>query len=201
MIYSVNGTLVHMEQGLAVVECAGVGYACQTTSETLSQIALGEQVRLFTHLYVREDNVELFGFVSREELSAFRLLLSVSGVGPKVALGVLSEMNPQRLALNIAAGDHKALQRAPGVGAKVAQRIILELKDKLGKGAVDFTVPASVERVAEAAANSAASEAINALCVLGYSRADAAAAVATLPPDTSVEDMIRMSLKKLASFK
>lgn len=171
MIYSLHGELIHTEPNLAVVECGGVGYACRTSMNTLKKIggANGEpkEVRLFTQLNVREDAVDLFGFADTAELAAFRQLTSVSGVGPKAALSILSDLTPSKLALCITTGDSKTLTRSPGIGAKIAQRIVMELKDKVAKeqhiSASDF----ASEPVAAEAGNAAA-EAITALCVLGF---------------------------------
>ena len=132
MYYYLNGTVALLEEGLAVVECAGVGYACRTTSHTLSQLRLKEPARLWTYLSVREDAMELFGFATREEKRLFEMLLSVGGVGPKAALSLLSTVPPDQLTLAVMTGNEKALTAAPGVGKKMAQRVILELKDKLG---------------------------------------------------------------------
>ena len=130
MIYSITGKLVCMEPGFAVVEAGGVGYRCSTTTGTLAKLPpRGQEVTLLTHLYLREDVLELFGFFTEEELRCFRLLIGVSGVGPKAALAILSALSPQKLMLAIAAGDAKAV-KAPGVGPKLSQRIILELRDK-----------------------------------------------------------------------
>ena len=137
MLYHVCGTVAEMEPNLAVIDCGGVGYACSTTNYTLSQLKKGDKVKLFTYMNVREDAVELYGFASRSELQSFKLLLGVSGVGPKVGLAILSVMEPERVALAISAGDHKAFKAASGVGPKLAQRIVLELKDKVAKGFVD----------------------------------------------------------------
>ena len=132
MIYSVHGTLLAKELSLAVVECGGVGYACRTTFTTLSQLGnVGETVFLYTALSVREDAVELFGFATKQELQCFRLLTTVSGVGPKAALAILSDLPPDRFLLTVAAGDSKQLTRSKGIGAKTAQRIVMELKDKI----------------------------------------------------------------------
>ena len=134
MIYSVKGELIHKDLSLAVIECGGVGYACRTTYSTLSQIgSVGNNVTLLTYLYVREDNVELFGFLTSQELNCFKMLISVSGVGPKVALAILSDISPEKFAMTIATGDAKAITRTKGVGPKLAQRIVLELKDKIAK--------------------------------------------------------------------
>ena len=130
MIYSVTGKLIAMEPGFAVVEAGGIGYRCSTTTSTLAKLPnRGKEVTLLTHLYLREDVLELFGFYTEEELRCFRLLIGVSGVGPKVALAILSVLTPQKLMLAIAAGDAKAV-KVPGVGPKISQRIILELRDK-----------------------------------------------------------------------
>ena len=134
MYYYVSGVVAHVEPYLAVIDCGGVGYACRTTSYTLSQMKKGDKAKLFTYLSVREDAMDLYGFFSQEELKLFQQLISVSGVGPKAALAILSASSPANLAMSIITGDEKALTRAPGVGKKIAQRVILELKDKLAKG-------------------------------------------------------------------
>ena len=128
MIYSLSGKLVHTESDLAVIECAGVGYACKTTFSTLQQIAGKSEVKLYTHLAVKEDAVELFGFATKEELKSFRMLISVSGVGPKAGLAILSACTPSQFALAVATGDSKAFTKIKGIGTKIAQRIVLELK-------------------------------------------------------------------------
>lgn len=198
MIYSVRGELIHTEPSLAVVECAGVGYACRTTMNTLKQIGgTGGEVRLFTYLHVREDAVDLFGFADTAELSCFKQLLSVSGVGPKAALSILSELNPSKLALCITTGDSKTLTRCPGIGAKTAQRIVLELKDKVAKeqhiSAVDFAAQPSVSE------SNNISEALTALCVLGFPMQQAQNAVAGVDADASVEEIIKYALKRLGN--
>lgn len=200
MIYSLHGELIHTEPNLAVVECGGVGYACRTSMNTLKKIggANGEpkEVRLFTQLNVREDAVDLFGFADTAELAAFRQLTSVSGVGPKAALSILSDLTPSKLALCITTGDSKTLTRSPGIGAKIAQRIVMELKDKVAKeqhiSASDF----ASEPVAAEAGNAAA-EAITALCVLGFALPQAQAALAGASPDSTVEELIKYALKRL----
>ena len=133
MFYYLNGTVAHIEPYLAVIDCGGVGYACRTTSYTLSALKKGEKGKLFTYLSIRQDGVDLFGFATQEELNLFQQLTSVSGVGPKAALSILSASTPANLALSIITGDEKALTVAQGIGKKIAQRIILELKDKLAK--------------------------------------------------------------------
>ena len=128
MFYYLDGTVAYLGPNLAVIDCGGVGYACATTSHTLSRLQQGARAKLFTHLNVKEDGVDLFGFYSQNELSAFRQLIGVSGVGPKAALAILSSSTPDQLALAIVTGDEKVLVAAPGIGKKIAQRIILELK-------------------------------------------------------------------------
>ena len=130
MFYYVNGTVAEIETGLAVIDCSGVGYACATTNYTLSQLKKGERAKLYTYLNVREDAMEMFGFASQSELRSFKMLIGVSGVGPKAALSILSSTTPQQLSMAVVMGDEKALTAAPGIGKKIAQRIILELKDK-----------------------------------------------------------------------
>lgn len=134
MFYYLKGTVAHMAPYLAVVDCSGVGYACRTTHNTLARLKVGESAKLYTHLYVREEIFELYGFATEEEKNCFLELIGVSGVGPKAALSILSSTSPEGLAMSIITGDEKALTVAPGIGKKIAQRIILELKDKLAKG-------------------------------------------------------------------
>ena len=197
MIYSLNGKLIHTEAELAVVECGGVGYACKTTFNTLQKIAGKETVFLYTYMSVREDAVELFGFADKEELKCFRLLTSVSGVGPKAAVSILSGMNSQQFALCVATGDAKALTKMKGIGAKTAQRIILELKDKLAgetisvRGQTGAAAPVNV-----AGANIA--EAVTALEVLGYTEGEALSVLSKLDPSLSVEELIKKALIGLA---
>ena len=143
MFYYVNGVVAETGPNLAVIDCGGVGYACATTNYTLSQLKKGERAKLYTYLHVREEIFELYGFSSQAELNSFKMLIGVSGVGPKAALAVLSSTSPQNLALSIVTGDEKALTAAPGIGKKIAQRIILELKDKLAKEQSSFSAQSS----------------------------------------------------------
>lgn len=132
MIYSITGKVIHTELNMVVIKCNNIGYKCFTTSSTISKLSAGEdEVTLYTYLHVREDALDLFGFADNAELNCFKILISVSGVGPKVGLAILSELSPDKLMIAIASGDVKAIQRAPGVGPKLAQRIALELKDKV----------------------------------------------------------------------
>ena len=195
MYYYLNGTVTLMEEGLAVIECAGVGYACRTTTHTLSQLRLKEPARLWTYLSVREDAMELFGFATREEKRLFEMLLGVGGVGPKAALSLLSTVPPDQLTLAVMTGNEKALTAAPGVGKKMAQRVLLELKDKLGSNLeLDFSGPVSVP-----APDSGAALAMAALAELGYSQAEITAAMKKIPPDvTRTEDIVRHALRAMA---
>ena len=199
MYYYVSGEVAHVEPYLAVIDCGGVGYAFRTTTFTLSQIKKGDKAKLFTYLSVREDAMDLYGFASSEELKLFQQLISVSGVGPKAALSILSAGTPANLALAIITGDEKALTAAAGVGKKLAQRIILELKDKLAKGQ---TVSAAGESVAGPAVTiipqNKLSEASAALAVLGYSQAEMNVALKGIDIDNqSLEQIIRLALKNM----
>lgn len=199
MIYSVNGTVDLIEPNLAVIDCGGVGYACRTTANTMSQLKIGEKAKLLTYLSVREDAVELFGFYDAAELNCFRMLISVSGVGPKAALSILSGMTPQAFALCVASGDSKTLTNAPGIGRKTAERIVLELKDKVSKQDVAAGVKGSAVPIVAAPSNTYA-EAVSALMVLGYSNGEAASALSGLDPSAPSDELIRAGLKKLAKF-
>ena len=200
MYYSLTGKLIHTETGLAVVDCGGVGYKCMTTLTTMSCLPpVGGQVTLYTHLNVREDALNLYGFYSMAELSAFKMLISVSGVGPKSALAILSDMTPDNLALCLASGDSKSLTRAPGIGPKVAQRLILELKDKIK---IDETLSAGIGDVSAQLSKDSSNmgEAVAALVALGYSQSQAVQALAGVSPDSAVDDMIRYGLKAIAKM-
>lgn len=196
MLYRLRGSLIHTEPSFAVIECAGVGYKCYTTMNTQRSLpAIGKEAILYTHMNVREDAVDLFGFSSLAELNCFKLLTSVSGVGPKVGLAILSVLSPEQVAVAVASGDFKTLTMAQGVGNKLAQRVILELKDKLKAlgGGEEVTAAAGV---ASAAGNAA--EAMNALTVLGYTPSDVAPVVAKFDSSLPVEELIRLTLKAMA---
>ena len=194
MLYSVRGKLIAIESNAAVVECGGVGYMCQTTMNTLKAVKLNTEVTLYTYLNVREDAVDLFGFATKAELETFKNLISVSGVGPKAGLAVLSELSPEQVAMAIASDDLKTITRAQGIGKKIAQRIVLELKDKLAKEDSSF---------AQAAQNSVnvstgnVPKAIEALGVLGYSPSDVSPVLATLDSALPVEQLISLTLKQM----
>ena len=200
MFYYLSGTVTHIEPYLAVIDCGGVGYACRTTSYTLSALKKGDKGKLFTHLNVREDAMELYGFATQEELNLFQHLISVSGVGPKAALSILSATSPEGLAMSIITGDEKALTVAQGIGKKIAQRIILELKDKLAKGQLGTS--AGGEQYGETGVTiipeNKSTEAAAALAVLGYSQAEIAVALKGVDMESQkLEEIIRQALKRM----
>ncbi|MCQ2771122.1 MAG: Holliday junction branch migration protein RuvA [Clostridia bacterium] len=200
MFYYLKGTLVVVDQSFAVIDCGGVGYKLSVSATTLSKIAgnIGQVTTLYTYLSVREDAVELMGFYSNEELSAFKMLISVSGVGPKAAMAILSIMTPERFAFTVSSGDSKALAKANGVGGKTAARIILELKDKVAKeiSAVDTETG---ETFAPIPQTGVVTEAISALMVLGYSRSEAERALSGLNLNDTLEHVITAALKKMGT--
>lgn len=201
MFYSLTGKLVYMESGMVAVECGGVAFKCFTSMNTQKDMpAIGANVTVYTHLNVREDAMDLFGFSTKAEMECFKMLTSVSGVGPKVGLAILSEMNAERVALCVAGGDSKSFTRANGVGPKLAQRIVLELRDKVKA----LTVPGAKTGteglsagVISASCNAA--EAVTALSVLGYNPSEAAEVVAKFDSTLPVEELIRLSLRAMAS--
>lgn len=198
MFYYLNGTLAMTDMSTAVIDCGGVGYRLTISGSTLGHLSgkTGENVKLYTHLAVREDDIELFGFFSLEELSAFRMLISVSGVGPKAAMSVLSLLSPEKFAIAVSSGDTKGLSKAPGVGAKTAARIVLELKDKISKE-IKTETSAGDDIVTETD-SSKLGDAMNTLMVLGYTRSEAMTALKKVNIESlSLEDIIRESLKLL----
>ena len=168
MFYYLDGTVAEILPYLAVIDCGGVGYACKTTNTTLAQLKKGQRGKLYTYLDVGENAFGLYGFATANELNSFKLLISVSGVGPKAAVAILSELSPEKVAMAVASGDYKTLTRASGVGPKLAQRIVLEMKDKVGA----LQPSAGMETPADTGAVSAsgnAAQAVSALSVLGFS--------------------------------
>lgn len=202
MIDSVRGTLLAKEPTMAVVECGGVGYACRTTLHTLSGLgALGEEVRLYTHLAVREDSVDLFGFSTRQERNCFEMLISVSGVGPKAALAILSDVTPDRFALLVASGDSKSFTKTKGIGAKTAQRIVLELKDKIAKehmGEIHAAEAFSASAAASLGGDNM-EDAIAALMVLGYTQGEVVPLLAKLDPNLPSQELIKQTLRQIGA--
>lgn len=196
MIYSVKGTLIHIESGFVVVECNGIGFKVNTTLTTQRNVKLNSVVTLYTHMSVREDAMELYGFYSKAELSTFKMLISISGVGPKVALAILSELSSEQIALSVSASDYKTLTRASGVGPKLAQRIVLELKDKIKGISVD-TADGVVTKGSVIADTGNIPKAVQALAVLGYSAADVTPVLSKLDPSMTVEQLIASTLRQM----
>lgn len=215
MIHTLYGRIFESDplSCTVIIECAGVGYRLTVTTNTISHLPTpkfapdgtmleGDMVRLYTHMVVREDSVELFGFYTKEELDMFRLLISVSGIGPKAGMSILSLLTPQKLAAVVAAEDVKAISRAPGVGGKTAARVVLELKDKIAKNFPQFANAADMEGEAPMPKTaggqpSKLSDAREALAVLGYSRSEIAASLKNVNLESSLEDIIRDALQSL----
>ena len=196
MFYYLNGMITTLEANLAVVDCGGVGYACNTTGYTLSQLQVGKPHKLYTYCNIREDAFDIYGFSSKEELSCFNRLIGVSGVGPKAALAILSVLTPGQFSLAVMTGDEKSLTMAQGVGKKMAQRIILELKDKLA-GDLPEQVSAGGAAVPAVAGNKVA-EASAALASLGYSQSEIGLALKGLAVEhLSVEELVRSGLRAM----
>lgn len=198
MIYNVKGKLTYLDQQFVVVECGGVGFKCFTSLNTAKEVGkIGSEINLFTHLAVKEDAMDLYGFSTMQELESFKLLITVSGIGPKAAVSILSELEPNRLALAIASGDIKAITRANGVGKKTAERVVLELKDKMVSTATG-EVSGAVSSAASIVEESSSAEAVAALVALGFGQSDAAVAVGQMDKSLSVDEMIRLGLKQLS---
>jgi len=197
MLYSLKGTLTYTGDGHMAVDCGGVAYLCRTTLSTLSRVGrLGDTVLVYTYMQVRNEALDLFGFADKQELDCFKMLVGVSGVGARIALAILSSMTPESFSLSVAAGDHKPLTVTPGVGKKLAERIILELRDKVGGGSFSTPEAALIGQTAQSAGN--IQEAVSALVVLGYSQTDAVKAISGTPEETPVDQIIKQALKKLA---
>lgn len=199
MLYNIKGKLTVADVNFIVVECGGIGFKCFTTVNTAKTVGeIGKEVNVYTYLTVREDAMDLYGFSTIAELDAFKLLITVSGIGPKAAVAILSELTPDKLALCIASGDSKSITRAQGVGKKTAERVVLELKDKMGSISIAADNSGVVANVLSVSENENATEAVEALVALGYSQSDAAMAVSSLDKSMSVDEMIRFGLKQLA---
>ena len=199
MLYYISGELVMTDQSFVVIDAGGIGYKLTVTGNTLGKLAAqtDKKVKLYTHMAVREDAIELYGFYTTEELHAFRLLISVSGVGAKSAVSILTLMTPERFALAVTTGDTKAIAKASGIGAKTAARIVLELKDKVAKEISGSDADQIPTEVTSGSIGGNLSEAQNALMVLGYTRAEAQYALKGISPDADLEGMIREALRKL----
>ncbi len=196
MIYSLNGKLTYSDPTTAVVECGGVGYGCRVTYNTLQRLPdIGQNVLLYTYLNVREDAVDLFGFFEKEELECFKLLITVNGVGPKAAIAILSELSPNSLRVAISQSDTKTITRAQGVGPKMAQRIVLELKDKVGVAISDEDD--NGVSVSSVSSSDSKNEAVSALVALGYSQSEAQKAISNCDLTKDTEQIIKDALKYL----
>ncbi|MGN0707788.1 MAG: Holliday junction branch migration protein RuvA [Faecalibacterium sp.] len=199
MIYSLSGKIIKKSINAVVISCGGVGYQVQCPSSVAGAMpGVGKEATLYTVMSVTENDISLYGFATEQQQACFEMLTAVSGVGPKVGLAILSVMEPDRVALAISSGDHKAFKAASGVGPKLAQRITLELKDKVARG---FAEGISLEDVAGAASAPAAQgsgQAIAALVSLGYSQSEAALAVAKVDPALPVEEIIKLALRGMA---
>lgn len=200
MIYCLTGKIVKKSMSAVVLNCGGVGYYAQCPASVAGALpGVGKEATIYTVMSVTENDVSLYGFATEQQQACFEMLTAVSGVGPKVGLAILSVMEPDRVALAISAGDHKAFKAASGVGPKLAQRIVLELKDKVAKGFVDGI---SLEDVAGASADTQASQgssqAIAALVSLGYSQSEAALAVSKIDAALPVEEIIKLALRSMA---
>lgn len=196
MFYYIDGKVTELEPNMAVIDCGGVGYALFVTANTLSHISLGERKKLFVSEAIGENNFDLYGFWSKEEKKCFEMLTSVSGIGPKAAMSILSYSTPDALALAIINNNEKALTVAPGIGKKIAQRVILELKDKIGKQ-LD-TTEISLPAVSAPAGNSVMNDVYAALTVLGYAGSDVSAALKKLDTEgMSAEQIIKAVLRQM----
>ena len=198
MFYSLTGTVIFSDLNSVALSCGGVGFRCQTTANTLRDVQNGRELTLFTYLNVREDALDLFGFSTTYELDWFKLLIGVTGVGPKAARAILSELVPEKLAMSISAGDVKAITRAQGVGPKLAQRVILELKDKAKSALSGAEEAQDYASVATANEMPNTKEAIAALTMLGYNRTEASSAVAKLDSSLPTQTLIKQALKLLS---
>lgn len=200
MIYSLTGKVVHTDVNGVAVQCGGVAFYCAASFNTMRKVgAVGSEVTLYTYLSVREDAMDLFGFCDPQELQCFKLLIGVTGVGPKAALAILSQLTPERLALCVASGDAKSITKAQGVGNKLAQRVVLELKDKF-KAEVPAAFGADAEAAGIASASANCEEAVSALEMLGYGRSEASAAVGRLDSALPTEELIRLALRALSKL-
>ncbi len=198
MFYSVTGKIIKTFASAVAVECSGVAFKINTSLNTLKKIGgEGNKATLYTYLSVREDALDLFGFCDEDELECFKLLISVSGVGPKAALSILSLLTPESLALAVASGDAKAVTKAQGVGPKIAERVVRELNGKLSS--FEFSDNGELSDIADVSLNSDKSEAVGALQFLGYSQSEASRAVASVKGDFTVEEVIKKALNILSS--
>ena len=197
MFHHIEGKVTDIGQNFAVIDCSGVGFGLNATTNTLSRLALGEKAKLYTYSHIREDTFDLYGFLDIREKRSFEMLIGVSGVGPKAAVSILSAATPESLAMAVISGNEKALMIAPGIGKKIAQRILLELKDKISKetdGIISVASPGQLNT----GLSTKLSDSASALAVLGYSNAEISHALKDLDMEnTELEDIIRQALKKM----
>ena len=200
MIYNLSGKLTYVDPTFIVIECGGVGFKCFASTTTITSIStVGTNVNVLTYMSVKEDSIDLYGFATQEELNAFKLLISVSGIGPKAAMAILSVLPPDRLSVAVSSGDVKAIQSAQGVCKKTAERVVLELKDKMvGIGSAHTN--AIVEGIQSVAQSDNAQEAVEVLVSLGFNQSEAASVVGTMDKSLSVDEMIRKGLKSLSQL-
>ena len=197
MFHYINGIVAEKLPNLAIIDCGGVGFEINTSAYTISQLKSGEKGKLYTHLYIREDCMDIYGFASKSEKRCFEMLIGVSGVGPKAAIAILSTGSPENLVMNIISGNEKALTAAPGVGKKIAQRIILELKDKMGGAGmeIDFSGGPAISAPVQQGGNVALARA--ALQELGYSPAEIQNALKGADPNATTEELVRHALRAM----
>ncbi len=196
MFYYLKGEVAYIGPNLAVIDCGGAGYACHTTANTISFLKTGDKAKLYTYCHIREDAFDIYGFFTESERRCFEMLIGVSGVGPKAALSILSSNTPESFAASVITNNEKSLTLAPGIGKKIAQRIILELKDKLAKDLSGYPTSNTLP-VLSGASLSKASDAASALAVLGYSQSEISSALSGVDMEAPLEDVIRQALKKM----
>lgn len=198
MFNYISGTVEELAPNLAVIDCGGVGFQINTSAYTAGSLRLSERAKLYTYVHIREDLFEIYGFSTKSEKRCFELLIGVSGVGPKAAVSILSTGTPENFVMAVVSGDERALTAAPGVGKKIAQRVILELKDKLGQDVDAVSFGGGPAPVLPAGEGGARSEAAAALAVLGYAPAEINAALKKLDTsDMSTEAIIKAVLKQM----
>ncbi len=197
MLHHINGKVSEIEANLAVIDCHGIGFGLNITTNTASRLKIGETALLYVYENVKEDAYDLFGFAEKRERRCFEMLLGVSGVGPKAALSILSATTPESFAMAIISGDEKAITLAPGVGKKIAQRVILELKDKISKETGE-AYAGSIPAASGSVGVSKMSDAASALAVLGYGSSEISVALKDIDiENNALEDIVRMALKKM----
>lgn len=197
MIYSLKGIIAHIEPNIAIIECNNIGYKCNVSNNTMLNLKLGEVYCLFTYMLVKEDSINLFGFSTQEELRYFKTLIGISGIGPKAAISILSQFTPQSLTIAVSSNDYKMITKCQGIGLKTAQRIVLELKDKIDCSSADVFYQDNKQQQNYNNKKSAITEALEALKTLGYNEQDILKTINKYESSLNVEDIIKMALKEL----